>query len=132
MTIQLLSNGQGIFVERYEISSHEVVITVNGETLGGKFYHNNKQIVQDENGCYHVTLKKGHNTFSYRQGTMLYNIEPIRYNGQKAVIESVIGTAQQYASAMGEFAKLEEKMKSLEALVDKLNKQINGTQFLFG
>ena len=131
MTIQLLSFGKGIFVERDEISSHEVVMTVNGETLGGKLYHNNKHIVQDENGCYHVTLKKGNNTFSYRQGMMLYNIEPIRYNGQKAVIESVIGTAQQYASALGEIAKLEEKMKSLEALVDKLNKQINGTQFLF-
>ena len=131
MTIQLLSCGQGIFVERDEISSQEVVITVNGETLGGKFYHNNKHIVQDENGCYHVTLKKGHNTFSYRQGTKHYTIEPIRYNGQKAVIESVIGTAQQYASALGEIAKMEEKVKGLEALVDKLNKQINGTQFLF-
>ena len=130
MTIQLLSCGQGIFVERDNISSQVVVLTVNGE-IGGKFYHNNKHLVPDENGCYHVTFKKGHNTFSYRQGTMLYTIEPIRYNGQKAVIESVIGTTQQYASALEEIAKMEEKVKDLEALVDKLNKQINGTQFLF-
>ena len=133
-TIQLLSNGIGIFVERDEFHPVEgqIRLKINGATKDGKLYQDNVLLTPSENGYYIVRLRRGQNNFVYRKGTTHYTVEPVYFNGHKAVIESVIGTAKHYASAIKDIVRLTEKVESLQTLTDKLNQQINGTKFLFG
>ena len=133
-TIQLLSNGIGIFVERDEFHPVEgqIRLKINGATKDGKLYQDNVLLTPSENGYYIVRLRRGQNNFVYRKGTSHYTVEPVYFNGHKAVIESVIGTAKHYASAIKDIVRLTEKVESLQTLTDQLNQQINGTKFLFG
>lgn len=133
-TIQLLSNGLGIFVERDEFHPVEgqIRLKISGATKDGKLYQDNVLLTPSENGNYVVRLRRGQNNFVYRKGTTHYTVEPVYFNGHKAVIESVIGTAKHYASAIRDIVRLTEKVENLQALTDKLNQQINGNKFLFG
>lgn len=132
MTIQLLTSGVGIFVERDEFFTHDgaVHIAVNG-LEGGKLYHNHAPAKQDENGLFSVVLKKGQNSFSYRKGTIRYNIEPIYYNGHHAVVEGIIGTTKHYAEVAIDIIRLKERIETLEREQIQTAQQIKDTKFLF-
>lgn len=129
MRIQLLSNGQGIFVDRGIVPSKDGIayLEVANEQDGGKLYVNGISATKGE--CeYTAILKKGENTVSYRKGTIQYRIEKLLYDGKNIVIDSIVGTEEQYVSIATEMASVKAKLHEALKQIEELKKAINGTQ----